>query len=254
MIRTTIALSLVPFFFAFLCSCAKQSGFSLLKDDSDSRVPSLVPDEQLPPIEAPPKPPPNGENPGYFFPPLSWESTKNPERKQWSEITLKVVEQYFQDLDQAQDATRFCARYPRLSREERINFWGQLISAMSYYESGWSPTTRFKESGLGIDPITGNTVYSEGLLQLSYQDQRWAPWCEFRWDLDRHLSPTDPRKTIFDPRINLSCGIGILARQIRRTGQIVLTHGVYWAVLREGGRFQKINEIAALVQRAGYCQ
>lgn len=214
----------------------------------------MVPDDQLPPIDSPPNassPPPAA---GYLSPALSWESTKSPERREWSQIALKTVEQHFQDLDQAQDATRFCPNYLKLSRDQRINFWGQLISAMSYYESGWRPTTRFKETSLGIDPVTGDTVYSEGLLQLSYQDQRWAPWCEFRWEQDRQLSPTDPRKTIFNPAINLRCGIGILARQVRRTGRIVLFSGVYWAVLREGGRYQKINEIAALVQRAGYCQ
>jgi len=121
--------------------------------------------------------------------------------------------------------------------------WVELIKWISFYESSWSPLTRYNESTMGTDPITGLPVYSEGLLQLSYQDSQWAPYCKFDWAKDKDLHVDDPKKTILNPFNNLDCGMRILANQIQKRGKIVLQTGHYWSVLRESGRYSKVSSI-----------
>jgi len=242
-------LPIIALAFVIFSGCQGQ-GFRLdVTSDADQNKQFLIPDEELPVIEDHPPVP----NPISLKLPLAWESTRFPERLSWSQHIFSVIEQYFNDLDLVQDADYFCPNYYKLTRDERINFWGQLFSAISYFESGWKPTTRYRESTMGIDPVTKQPVYSEGLLQLSYQDTQWATWCEFDWNADKNLSPTDPKKTIFDPHKNLSCGVGIMARQIRRRGKIILSSGAYWAVIRENGRYQKLSQISEIVRRHHYC-
>lgn len=190
----------------------------------------------------------------YKAEPLSWEATRS-EGKVWSEYVFKVIrEEAFTDLDKAIDVEIFCPNYDNLSKDQRINFWGGLVSGITKFESGYSPTMRYQESTMGRDPITGNPVYSEGLLQLSYQDVQWATYCEFNWAVDKKLSSKDAKKTIFDPKKNLRCGIKILADQVRRKKEILLQSGVYWAVIREGGSYEKIDQIAAITKKLTFCK
>lgn len=200
--------------------------------------------------ETPPTPPPVQEK----FEPLAWESASKPFRKDWSDYLFGIVRNELPKLDKVQDATTFCRPYFQLTEMQKINFWGQLISAMSYYESGWSPVSRMQETTMGTDPVTKLPVYSEGLLQLSYQDIQWAPFCRFEWSKDKNLSPSDPKKTILDPFINLECGTKILANQILKYNKIVLSSGVYWAVIKANGKYEKIDEIALLVRKLTFCQ
>jgi hypothetical protein len=51
-----------------------------------------------------------------------------------------------------------------------------------------------------------------------------------------------------NPKINLEFGINILAKQIRRTGKVILINGVYWAVIKENGKYQKIDQITLMVR------
>lgn len=194
--------------------------------------------------------------PGISFKaePLSWEASRS-EGKNWSAYVFKVIrEEAYDSLNSAIDSEVFCPNYNNMTKDQRINFFGALVSAITKFESNYSPTMRYQESTMGIDPITKSPVYSEGLLQLSYQDVQWAKYCQFDWTKDKNLKKTDPKKTIFDPYKNLRCGIKILADQVRRKKEILLTTGVYWAVLREGGRYEKIDEIAAITKKLSFCK
>lgn len=135
-----------------------------------------------------------------------------------------------------------------------MNLWTEVISQIALYESAWKPTSRMQETTMGTDPVTGKPVWSEGLLQLSYQDIQWAPYCEFDWKKDKLLSPTSPQKTILDPIKNLECGVRILAAQIRTKGTVILNKGVYWAVLKEGGKYQKIAQITGATKKMKFCE
>lgn len=183
--------------------------------------------------------------------PLNWERSAQPERADWSRYTLNVVAEEFENLNQVQDATYFCPGYEVLNRAQKVHFWAQLISVISFYESGWDPTSRMKEASLGADLITGQTVYSEGLLQLSYQDIQWTKGCDFDWSKDKLMDPGDPKRTILDPYKNLQCGIKILSQQIASKKRIILSSGVYWAVIREGS--SRISLIKKITEELTFC-
>jgi hypothetical protein len=183
------------------------------------------------------------------FVPLSWEKFHE-ERQQWSSYVFKTVEKLFDtSFSVCEDITRFRSDYDSLSRQQKINVWGELICAICKFESGWKPTSWMKEN-MGTDPVTGQQVRSEGLMQLSYQDKPNYPNlpCSFDWNADKDLNENDPTKTIFNPEINLEFGINILAEQIRKHKRIALSSHVYWAVIKDGGKYQRINEIIRIVE------
>ncbi len=194
------------------------------------------------------------QNEKFVFEPLSWEYVK-PETKIWSEYIHNLyATDLFSTLDIADDITRFCPHYQNLQIEQKINVWGMIISGITRYESYYDPTARHVESSMGIDPITGSTIVSEGLLQLSYQDVLSAPYCRFDWSLDKNLQVKDPSKTIFSPEINLECGAKILAKQVFAKKKIVISKGAYWAVIKEDSPYQKIKNIENWVQRLSFCK
>lgn len=220
-------------------------------DDGDSDTSGTDPA----PAPAPEPAPVTDSAPSYKMAPLSWESSKYPERTQWSAYLQKIIlEDWNSLLPGANDITNFCPRYHSLDNNERANVWAQLFAAIAKYESGYSPVSRMHETTMGTDPVTRGPVYSEGLLQLSYQDVQWAPWCKFDWSKDKNLSPTDPRKTILSPYLNLDCGVGIMAKQIKSKGSIVVSSGVYWAVIKSGGRYQQISNIQSMVKALSLCK
>lgn len=188
----------------------------------------------------------------------SWE--KYPENAPWTEYLYNLIDlQLFDHLDKAKDMKRFCPTYAKLDREHKIYVWIELFSQVSYYESAWDPTSRMEEN-MGTDPVTGKSVFSEGLLQLSYQDVvnypklLKFPDCKFDWSKDKKLKATDPRKTILDPYINLECGSRIMGDQIDHRGKIVLSSSVYWATLKEGGWYSVVPEIITTMKKIPFCR
>ena len=186
-------------------------------------------------------------NIAYATPKLSWE-TKNPKNSEWTAITLAAVEKRFEQLDKAGDVETFCPNYKGLTKEQKINAWGEIFSGISFVESGWRTIAELTELSLGTDSVTNLPVVSSGLLQLSYGDTKWAKWCDFRWDEDKKNGFENP--TILRAKNNLECGIGIMANQIDKRNNIVLKKGAYWSVLREGGKYCKVSKIAGMVQKS----
>lgn len=231
-----------------LSSTIENGGDSAASPDDSNAATEPTPPEEPNVPEVP-------EQADYKMESLSWESTSNPERRKWSEYLHQIVlEDWNTLLGGADDMSKFCPRYGSLNNDQRANVWAALFSAMAKYESAYSPTSRMHETTMGTDPVTRNPVYSEGLLQLSYQDTQWARWCEFDWSKDQHLAAKDPRKTILDPFKNLYCGVGIMARQIKNKGSITVSSGAYWAVIKSGGKYQKITAIADMVKKLSFCK
>lgn len=186
---------------------------------------------------------------------LAWETSSKPERALWSAYLQKIIsEDWTTLLNGADDIESFCPTYHKLDNNERANVWAQLFVGMAKYESGWDPTSRMLESTLGTDGVTGRSVYSEGLLQLSYGDIQGWQFCDFDWSKDKSLSATNPNKTILNPYKNLYCGVGIMAKQVAKKGAIVLSSGVYWSVLKKGGTYQKISSIQSVVKSLSLCK
>lgn len=182
---------------------------------------------------------------------LSWENNY-PTRKEWSKIIYSEVEGRFESFDKASDMSLFCPKYKSLDKDKKIAAISQMIVGVAYHESGWKATSWMTESTMGKDCITGVQIKSEGLLQLSYCDMTWAKHCKFDWAKDKSLDQNDSKKTIFDPYLNLSCGIGILANQIDKYGKIVMAKNIYWAVLKDPsvGKYSKVNQIADSTKKA----
>lgn len=144
-----------------------------------------------------------------------------------------------------------CPKYKNMSRGQRIEFWVHFISAVTKFESGYKPNTRYHESTFNYkDSVTGENVYSEGLLQLSYQDGKSYKECAgvFNWNEDKLLSRTSLEKTIFDPMRNLYCGVRIMNRIIKSKKTLIFDSGNYWAVLRPTSKYGKTAEITSMVQ------
>lgn len=192
---------------------------------------------------------------------LSWGT--GGQKDEWTKFLVETIDfGYFSHFDKAQDATRFCSNYLALTHEQKVKMWAEVIVWMSFYESSWDPTSRMVESQTSFptpDPVTHEPVASEGLMQMSYQDtvnyKEWlgAGWCGFDWQKDKDLDVTDKRKTIFDPKINLLCAIKVMSNQIDRTGKVILSKNVYWAVLKDGGKYGKVDQITSRVKKAVGC-
>lgn len=209
---------------------------------------------EIPPEVSKPEPLPLPSSEPLAMSALAWENSSKLERKQWSQYLMTLLtDEWSALLKGSDDIHKFCPRYFTLSTHDRANVWAQLVAAITKYESGYNPSARMRETTMGTDPVTKKPVYSEGLLQLSYQDITGWKFCKFNWSKDRLLSAKDPKKTILNPYINLHCGVGILAKQVQRSGKIMLGRGAYWAVIKTNNRHNKISQIQTMVRSLRMC-
>ena len=216
-----------------------------------------APPQQTPTPTPTPSPTPTTPSQGaYEMVPLSWESSSHPERVQWSEyLQNDILTNWSSLLKGASDITSFCPKYNNLNNNQKANVWAQLFVAITKYESAYSPTSRMRETTMGTDPVTKQPVYSEGLLQLSYQDTLNYKFCsKIDWSKDKNLAATDPKKTILDPYINLDCGVGIMANQVSRKGMIAVSSGAYWSTIIPGGRYTQLSNIKSMVSNLSLCK
>jgi hypothetical protein len=207
------------------------------------------------------KKPTNPERPGvalFDFFPLLWEKTVIAS-KGWTQIIYSVIkkeESYLLGQNVADDIEIFCPTYRKLNEQQRLNFWGQFFASLAYHESGWNPVSRMVESNFSYkDSVTKMPVVSEGLLQLSYQDESsYRIDCGFDWDKDKTLALKDPKKTILDPHKNLRCGIKIMSIRLKKYRSITMSSNVYWAVLKTNGLYSKIPQISRSTRSLKICQ
>lgn len=184
-----------------------------------------------------------------------WEPHASSGRS-WTSYAFGIVDKFGISLMLGtKDVKEFCPAFFSLSRDEKLNFWVYLISAVVKYESAFDPTSRMKEPGMGTDPVTGQPVYSEGLLQLSYQDSLGYKFCdEFDWRSDSKLAVRDPKKTILDPYKNLACGIRILNQIVARKDLIAFDSGHYWSTLKPSRANSKVPPIKKLTNGIPFCK
>jgi hypothetical protein len=173
--------------------------------------------------------------------PLVWESSVHPERVTWSNALLQYVDERFDQLDGADDVAGFCPPYVHLTRAQRVNAWANLIASVTYFESGWNPTSNSVDVGNASDHDT----WSVGLLQLSVVDQA-------SYGFQFGYSFADLQK----PLPNLRLGVAILARQVQHYGLIAIPtghSGLYWAVLHPGGKYDQTANIKKMTQKIALC-
>jgi len=174
-----------------------------------------------------------------------------------SEWNVPITEaQLSQTLTQTpEDIAEVCPHYQELPTTEKEDFWVIFFMGLAKVESDWNRRSRYVETTMGPDAVTGLQIVSEGLLQLSYQDQKYYG-CDFDWIHDRPLQEIDlkhPQKTIFDPIKNISCAMVIFKSQIRRKHKVFTAS--YWSPLlekRSSAGYQRL--MTYLRQNAKFCQ
>jgi len=135
-----------------------------------------------------------------------------------------------------QDVRRFCPRFYQMSDADKRSFWAYFFQALASAEAGLDPQTNVRHTDpevAKVDGVTHQMIRSQGLLQLTYEDQeRYG--CNFDWEADRHLALRDPDKTILTPENNLRCGIKILHNQIIKQRKPLFARTSYWSTLQPG--------------------
>jgi hypothetical protein len=154
----------------------------------------------------------------------------------WDKIVEEAVPASMLSRQVPRDVRRFCPRFYGMGLADKRAFWAYFFQALAGAEAGLEPTTRVRHTEpevAVVDAVSGRMVRSEGLLQLTYEDQR-RYGCDFDWDADKKLQPHDPAKTILQPKNNLECGVKILAKQIIDMRKPLFSRSGYWSTLRTG--------------------
>jgi hypothetical protein len=157
----------------------------------------------------------------------------NPE---WDQIIEKAIPAEMLSSQVPKDVRRFCPRFFDMGETDRRAFWAYFFQALAGAEAGLNPKTRAHHTEPEVavrDEVSGMYGRTEGLLQLTYADQKRYS-CDFDWQADRTLKPNDPARTILQPKNNLECGVKILTNQIVTQHKPLLTRGGYWSTLQPG--------------------
>jgi len=143
----------------------------------------------------------------------------------------------------------FCPGFAAIG--DKAQFYADLLWAIAGPESDWHRAEITLETELDgvvdpIDPVTGQQVRSEGLLQLSYQDidsYDAAGVCRFDWAADKPTAMAeyargaaygDGTRTIHDAYRNLECGLFIVNAhllQLYPTARFEDALSPYWIVM-----------------------
>lgn len=192
--------------------------------------------EPTPQTQSQPQTPPVKPAPATPIDAKKAELGSNTWDPQWDAIVEKALPDDMLSNEVPHDVRRFCPRFYTMSEVDKRAFWAYFFQALAGAEAGLDPKTRVRHTEPAvavIDPVTHRAVRSEGLLQLTYEDQpRYG--CDFDWDADRDLAPKDPNKTILQPKNNLECGVKILDRQIIEMRKSIVSPTSYWSTLQPG--------------------
>lgn len=154
----------------------------------------------------------------------------------WDKIIEEAIPASMLSYRVPHDVRRFCPRFYTMEAVDKRAFWAYFFQALAGAEAGLDPTTRVRHTEPEVavkDKVTGRYVRSQGLLQLTYEDER-RYGCDFDWNADRKLKPDNPERTILRPKNNLECGVKILEHQIIDRHRPLLTRTSYWSTLHPG--------------------
>jgi hypothetical protein len=161
------------------------------------------------------------------------EQTWNPA---WNRIVEEALPPELLSRKRAWAVKSLCPRFEQLSDDNRRVFWAYFFQGLAGAEAGLKPgadVSHTEPAGAARDTVTGRTVRSEGLLQLTYMDgQRYG--CDFDWEKDKDLPEHDPAKTILQPQNNLLCGVKILDNQLVAQHKPLFSRSSYWSTLQLG--------------------
>lgn len=174
-------------------------------------------------------------------------------KPEWNEFIATAIRTHGKDLIQGPNEPiaamkELCPQYATASEAQKIAIWALVVAEVARYESAFKTDDKYPEPGqctknlpkelsckatLKVIPTGAKfSVYqkfSEGLLSVSTDDWERYPECESVRDAE----------SVVDPESNLSCGIAILAKQVRtaaaRGGFVLFPSKIqdwsYWSVL-----------------------
>ena len=154
----------------------------------------------------------------------------------WDRIIEEAIPASMLSYRVPHDVRHFCPRFYTMDVADKRAFWAYFFQALAGAEAGLDPTTRVRHTEPEVavkDSVTGRLVRSQGLLQLTYEDQR-RYGCDFDWKVDRKLKPDNLDRTILRPKNNLECGVKILEHQIIDRHRPLVTRTSYWSTLHPG--------------------
>ena len=157
-------------------------------------------------------------------------------KPQWDQIVETAVPPEMLSSQVPRVVRRFCPRFYQLDEVDKRAFWAYFFQALAGAEAGLNPRTNVRHTEPEVDKVddvSHQHIHSEGLLQLTYEDQQRYN-CDFNWEADRHLPAHDAGKTILNPENNLRCGINILSNQIITQHKPLFTRTSYWSTLQPG--------------------
>jgi hypothetical protein len=161
---------------------------------------------------------------------LAWARVNDADR--WTEVVASAVTATTLPTIVPADISVFCPSYEQDSTTDRTHFWLGLIAAIADAETAgrFNPRDSYTESFHEHGPESPFVV-SRGLLQLSFPGDRDAYQCEIA-----------DAEALYDPSVNLRCGVKILAKLVTRDQRIAGKVGsawkggaVYWSTLRSSG-------------------
>ena len=138
----------------------------------------------------------------------------------WNVLIGDEINNHFQqfinqDTIYKNDLLQIHPKYYTATVKQKIAIWTLLIVAMAKFESAFDKALKYQENA------SLNYVFSEGLLQLSYSDEKRYPNAPLNTQL----------KNIFKPEVNLKTGVIILAKQLEKRQTIFTEKSFYWSVL-----------------------
>lgn len=146
---------------------------------------------------------------------------------------------FFQILASAPDVDVIRPDFKELSKENQLSVLVEFFKQLAFHESGWDTNCQNVDVGTKNNPDS----WSIGLLQLSVIDQT-------NYGLRRGYKFAD----LLNPTNNLKFGVEILCNQIQKRGKIFIPNHetgnpkAYFATLRPGNRYQKIDKITAVTK------
>jgi hypothetical protein len=167
---------------------------------------------------------------------LAWARVNDADH--WTEVVARAVTATTLPKIVPADISAFCQPYEQSSTADRSNFWVGLIAAIADAETAgrFNPRDSYTEPMHEHGPQSP-LVVSRGLLQLSFPGDRDAYQCEIA-----------DAQALYDPSVNLACGVKILAKLVthdqRIAGQVGSTWkggAAYWSTLRSSGDIGNSN-------------
>jgi hypothetical protein len=159
----------------------------------------------------------------------------------WNQHIVEAISAYGSALTNGPwqpvtEIVKLCPNYEKGSQKQKSAFWALFFASIARYESGFDPSKRFKE-GAAL-----NYVYSEGLLQLSYGDEKNHANCPV----------SKAQGNILTPKANLQCGVSIMVNQIRKCQCLFTAKSFYWSVLTNK-KTAIAQDMKAAVSDLGFC-